>query len=234
MLRVELKEGVSFHHLDEDGGRPLALFLPQAYEPRYPYPLLVFLHGRGADEHQWLNALPDLSRRNYVGLGLRGPRPVHLGPSGQTESFGWGRHRPGDAEVEDYVLGAIRETMRASHVHSERIYLAGFCEGAAVALQLALTFPDKFAGAIALNGWLPEGPFSNDLAAIRRMNFFLGHGLANERVPLRRAKEAADFLYAAGAKVALEPYESGHDLAGDMLRDVNRWLISRCEDDRLE
>ncbi len=44
---VHLEEGVYHSHLDDDGKMPVSLFLPKAYEPRYPYPLLVFLHGHG-------------------------------------------------------------------------------------------------------------------------------------------------------------------------------------------
>ena len=51
-------------------------FIPRQYEPNYAYPLLVLLHARGGDEDQLVRAMPALSWRNYVGLGLRGPEPV--------------------------------------------------------------------------------------------------------------------------------------------------------------
>src|SRR6516162_964991 len=63
-------------------------FIPRQYEPNYAYPLLVLLHARGGDEEQLVRAMPALSWRNYIGLGLRGPEPVtkrdHL------TGFGWG------------------------------------------------------------------------------------------------------------------------------------------------
>ena len=46
-------------------------FIPRQYEPNYPYPLVVLLHARGGDEDQLVRAMPALSWRNYVGLGLR-------------------------------------------------------------------------------------------------------------------------------------------------------------------
>ena len=51
-------------------------FVPQRYEPNYAYPLLVLFHGRGGDEDQLIRALPSVSWRNYVGLGLRGPESL--------------------------------------------------------------------------------------------------------------------------------------------------------------
>jgi dienelactone hydrolase len=58
------------------GPRPVHTFLPVGYEPNYPYPLLVFLHGHGGNEEQILRLAPRLSRRNYLCIALRGPRAV--------------------------------------------------------------------------------------------------------------------------------------------------------------
>src|SRR5713226_9848406 len=58
---------------------PIRTFAPTCYEPRYPYPLIVFLHGYGGNEEQILRLAPRVSRRNYVSIGLRGP--VGLGPN---------------------------------------------------------------------------------------------------------------------------------------------------------
>ena len=63
-------------------------FVPRRYEPNYPYPLLVMFHGRGGDEDQLIRALPALSWRNYVGLGLRGPETLQR--EGVPTGFGWG------------------------------------------------------------------------------------------------------------------------------------------------
>src|SRR3954470_20156094 len=123
-----------------------AMFVPQRYEPNYAYPLLVLLHGRGGDEHQMVRAMPALSWRNYVGLGLRGPEPV-IKRDGLA-GFGWGREfglhercslrrkvetpaaevvrralfqpEPDDLDrLEESVFAAIRSTRSLLHVHSE-------------------------------------------------------------------------------------------------------------------
>lgn len=224
MLR---QEGVYRRQLDEAGQMPMSLFLPQAYEPRYPYPLLVFLHGHGEQERQWIDAVPNLSRRNYICIGLRGIRRIERG--NDQSGFGWGRHRRCDGMIEEYVLSAVQETMRVCHVHSERIFLAGFCEGASVAYRLGFSFPDKFAGIVALNGWLPEGPIPLGKPSQQsNLGVFVGHGTENNAVPLERAREAYQLLVAAGMKVSLRLYPSGHSLCPNMLRDVDRWLIAEC------
>jgi phospholipase/carboxylesterase len=221
------EEGVYQSQLDPAGTMPISLFLPQAYEPRYPYPLLVFLHGHGEAERQWIDAVPALSRRNYIGIGLRGMRKVQR--SDGAVGYSWGRNRRCDGLIEDYVLTAVRETMHVCHIHSERIFLAGFCEGASVAYHLGLSFPDKFAGIVAINGWIPDGPLPLSLAAHRaELGVFIGHGAHNRTVPVRRAREAYRLLASAGHPVRYREYPTDHWLSPAMLRDVDRWVLDEC------
>src|SRR5262249_33418361 len=134
---------------------PVRTFLPAGYEPNYPYPLLVFLHGNGGNEEQILRLAPRLSRRNYICIGLRGPQPLGTRPDGRLGD-GWGDEGQCDDLLEDYVFRAVEQTRRNYHVHSERIYLAGFCEGAMLAYRLGLWFPERLAGVISLNGMMPR------------------------------------------------------------------------------
>jgi phospholipase/carboxylesterase len=208
---------------------PVRTFLPTGYEPNYPYPLLVFFHGRGGCENQIIRLAPRLSRRNYICIGLRGPQVVGMRSDGQV-GYTWGSlDGPCDAWVEDYVLRAVEQTRRLYHVHSERIFLAGFCEGAGLAYRLALTFPEKFGGLIALNGVLPRrgGPLLR-LHEIRQLRVLIGHGIANAITPLALAQSDYRLFYAAGVAVRMHTYPTTHRLHPDMLRDVNRWLMEMC------
>src|SRR5881227_139154 len=103
--------------------------------------------------------------------------------------FSWGQDGSHDTLVEDYVLRAVELTRRSYHVHSERIYLAGICEGATLAYRLGLTFPEKLAGVISLNGTMPrqDRPLLR-FPDIRQLRVFIGHGIANSVVPLSMAR----------------------------------------------
>jgi phospholipase/carboxylesterase len=233
-----------------------ARFIPQRYEPNYPYPLLVLFHGRGGDEHQLLASMPAMSWRNYVGLSLRGPEA--LTRKGEPAGFGWGAgfarpdrirgefgpaERPaetvrrmlrGDApdaieRLEDGVFASIRELMRSLHVHSERIFLVGVGEGAAVAYRLGLTYPERFAGVVAINGWLPGGfaPLAR-LKDCRELRILAVHGEWNGRAPVERARRDVAALRAGGLKVTFQGYPCGHKITSMMLSDVDTWLIGRC------
>jgi phospholipase/carboxylesterase len=210
---------------------PVRTFLPTGYEPNYAYPLLVFFHGHGGCDEQILRLAPRLSRRNYICIGLRGPVRVGPRPDGRI-GYAWGPDAQCDAWMEDYVLRAIEQTRRNYHVHSERIYLAGVCEGAAMAYRLGLLFPEKFAGVISLNGAMPRrgGPLLR-LPEVRQLRVFIGHGIANAVVPLGTAREDFLLLYTAGLAVRMNTYAATHRLHLDMLRDINRWVIDHVNED---
>jgi phospholipase/carboxylesterase len=236
-----------------------ARFIPRQYEPNYAYPLLVMFHARGGDEEQFVRAMPALSWRNYVGLGLRGPEPVTK--RDRLVGFGWGsefeqpqRHRvsghPALSEseivrralfnhepdsidrLEEAAFAAILQSRRLLHVHSERIFLIGCGEGAAVAYWLGLSFPERFAGVVAVNGWLPVGlrPLGR-LKACRELCVLVVHGAWNSKVPLDEARRNVAMLRAGGLRVAFQSYPSSHRLTNPMLSDVDTWLMGHCTAD---
>jgi phospholipase/carboxylesterase len=233
-----------------------ARFIPRQYEPNYAYPLLVSFHSRGGDEEQLVRAMPALSWRNYVGLALRGPQPVLK--RDRLAGFGWGREfehpvrsgwrrQPAGAEaevvrrflfesdpeifdgLEEAVFTAILQTRQLLHVHSERIYLMGCGEGAAVAYWLGLMYPERFAGIVAINGWLPVGlrPLGR-VKACRELPILVVHGAWNTRAPLDEARRDVATLRAGGLRVAFQSYPCSHRLTTPMLADVDTWLIGHC------
>ena len=233
-----------------------ARFIPQRYEPNYPYPLLVLLHDRGSDEQKMLGSMPAMSWRNYVGLSLRGLEP--LSRRGEPAGFAWGAPfvrpdrlrlapRPivppaevvrrafrGDSpdpldRLEDALFTSIRNLRRTLHVHSERIFLVGVGEGAGVAFRLGLAYPERFAGVVAINGWLPGGcaPLAN-LKAARALNVLAVHGEWNARASVDRARRDVSTLRAGGLKVAFQSYPCAHRITAPMLSDVDNWLINQC------
>jgi len=227
---VRPAEGFYLSEVQAPRPLPVRTFLPTGYEPRYPYPLVVFFHGNGGNEEQILRLAPRLSRRNFICISLRGPLPCGLTKTGRP-GYSWGDGVQ-DTVIEEYMLRAVEQTRRNYHVHSERIYLAGFAEGATLCYRMGLTFPEKLGGVISLNGCMPRhgGPLLR-LPEVRQLKVFIGHGIANVRVPLSMAQHDYRVLYAAGLDVEMRNYPATQRLHPDMLRDVNRWIIERCNND---
>ena len=246
----------------ESGTEPLAeaCYVPQRYEPNYPYPLLVMFHARGSDEQQMVRNASAMNWRNYVGLSLRGPEQVVR--RGQLVGFGWGpefarrdRDTPVDSTgltltgaerlrrrlndesepidvLEDAVFNAVRKTRSSLHVHSERIFLVGSGEGAAVAYRMALSFPERFAGVVAINGWLPSRcrPLAR-LKECRDLKILVVHGEWNARASVDQARKDVAVMRAGGLNVAFQSYPCAHRLTSPMLADVDTWLINQCTND---
>lgn len=212
-------------------GRPIQTFVPTGYEPNYPYPLIVFFHGHGGDEKQVLGLAPTISRRNYLGIALRGP--VVLENDDGEPGYSWDADAARDTAVEEYVFRAIQQTRKRFHIHSERIFLAGCWEGAAIAYRLALNHPEKFGGMIALNGTMPRRCPLFRLEELRQLRVLIGHGNANPLVPVSLARRDFRLLYTAGMPVKFNTYTTTHRLHTDMLRDVDRWIQSTIELDSM-
>jgi phospholipase/carboxylesterase len=221
--RPDRPAGFTTARLPAHPDRPVRLFLPDDYQPKYAYPLVVMLHGDGADEDAAARLAPRLSRRNYIAACPRGPVALGPSPTGRP-AFAWDA---GDARLARYVLGVLNHARREYNVHAGRVYLLGVGEGASVAYRVGLTLRDRVAGVVALNG----SPGTCRVQAARGLRVFVGHGASNPLVPVAAARKAARTLAAAGADVRFQAYPTTHHVHGDMLRDVNRWLIERVNSD---
>jgi phospholipase/carboxylesterase len=228
-----------------------ATLVPTAYEPNYEYPLIVGFHGRGGNEMQAIRWLERISDRNYVGFCPRGSVMLdRIGRYGWSEasreghdvSARWNAAPAGDrfrkmiaADIDDptvagefAVLDQLRSLQSEIAIHPNRVYLFGVGEGASMAYRLALSFPDRFAGVIAIQGWLP-----NDVSYLtrcqesRRLKFLALHGEWDDSLPLCETRRQIEHLRNAGLDVAFQTYPSEGLPVGPMFDDINTWLMSQ-------
>ena len=203
-----------------------SLFAPLHYEPGYAYPLLVWLHGLHADERHILRIMPMVSMQNYVAVAPRG-LPVTAAEEGRS-GLGWQQTDEQIQQAEQRVFDAIEMTGRKLHVSPHRVFLAGCDCGGSMALRLAMSHPDRFAGVLSLCGSLPMGgTLLANLSAIRRLPMFLAVGRDSHGYPQTQVCDDLRLLHSAGVSVTLRQYPCGHELAPQMLLDVNRWMIEQ-------
>ncbi len=194
---------------------------------------LIWLHGRGASGQDLAGAVPM--------LGLRGVRVVL--PDAPVRD-GWRswfdvrfdappRWRE-EADQVDAVAGEVaaliaREAERG--IAPERVVLAGFSQGAALALHTGLRHPETLAGIAALAGYLPlPERVAQAHAANAATALFISHGTEDDVVPPSYGRAAFAELR-AGRDAVWAPYPIGHELSGDQLEDFGRWITSRLVDD---
>lgn len=209
-------EGFRSAVLPAAGHRPVRVYLPTDYQPKYAYPVVVWFHAGGGCEEQAARLVPQLSRRNYIVLCPRGPVDLGLHADGRP-AFGW------DAPAANRVAKAALAHASARYsVHPGRVFLLGVGDGAAAACRVGLELGDRVAGVVALNGPLPEGRMpANELRVL------IGHGATNPLVPAGAARRAAAALTRAGATVRVSRYAGAGRVGPDMLADANRWIMSQ-------
>lgn len=200
--------------------RPHSIQLPIHYESRYAYPLLVWFHGDGSSEAQLSSVLPGISDRNHIGLSLRGN--VASG-----EGFAWNTTGEQLDRLMDDVESLVRMMRRKYHIHSERIYLAGFGSGAEAALEVILRRPEWFGGAACLCGsfsrfQLPAIRY-DELQNKRVLLATCGNNPSNQ---VRDVVATGRLLYSSGVQIGTRFYQSSDSAPSDkMLCDLNHWLM---------
>ncbi len=197
-------------------------FTPLHYEPKYNYPLIVWLHDDGGDAGDLQRVMPLISLRNYVGVAITGePLPTRRGCA-------WRQSAEGIIAAENQLADALELVAQKFSIHSQRIFLAGSGAGGTLALRLALRNPDRFAGALTLGGEFPRGqsPLSM-LAAARRLPLFIAHCRDSVRYPVERLCEELKLFHTAGLAATIRQYPCGDEVNTQMLHDLDLWLMER-------
>ena len=202
-------------------GVSAGLFIPEKYEPNYPYPVLVWFHDAGGDESEWLSLMPQVSERNYFGLSLKGTVPA-----GNTLRGGW--DWPSDAEglsrLEKQLFQTLCELRRTFHIHSERVFLAGSGSGASAALRLLWNRPEWFAGAFALRGELPAfDPKRSVHPELRDRRVFLT--LPRSEADAEASQQNLRLWRAAGLNLMIDVAEDAGLPAPLRLNQLNHWVM---------
>ncbi len=202
-----------------------------------PTASVVWLHGLGADGHDFPPIVPE--------LGLPAALPVrfvfpHAPMRAVTINAGmvmraWydirleGTTRapdPEDLRQSEAQVRALIRRERERGVPAGRIVLAGFSQGGAVTLHTGLRYPERLAGLIALSCSLPlaETVAAEAAPAGRGMGVFAAHGRYDDMVPPTRGRQARDVLGELGYAVTWKEYPIPHSVSAEEIRDISSWL----------
>jgi len=200
-----------------------SLFAPLHYERGYKYPLIVWLHGCGADERQLLRIMPVVSVRNYVAVAPRG-----LLSDTESDCRTWDQTSDHIEFAEQRVFECIDIARQRYSVNAGRVFLAGFGCGGTMAFRLAMRYPLRFAGVASFCGSFPKtaAPFSH-LVDARRVPIFVAAGRGSARYTEDLVCEDLRLLHSAGMLITLRQYPCGHELSPQMLTDMDKWIMEQ-------
>ena len=196
---------------------------PRKPAPGKP-PMLVLLHGFGANEQDLLPMAARLDPRLAV-ASLRGPYQIRPG------SYSWVNGNTADEldKARRMVIECIDQVVDSTGADRGRVYLAGFSQGAMLTLAIALTEPEKIAGAAVLSGRLVAAVSDNHAAPERLRGFpiLVTHGTDDRQIPVRSAHDIRQALKPMGVAVDYHEFESGHYISDFNVGVLDRWLRRR-------
>jgi phospholipase/carboxylesterase len=204
--------------------------------PTAPVAVVIWLHGLGADGHDFEAIVPELRLPDNLPVrfvfphapemsvtafgGERARAWFDFGPDGGTDLPGL---KKSVSKVRDLIQNEIDNGMPV-----ERILLAGFSQGGVLALEVALNYPKRLAGILALSTFLAD---SESLGTSRaevnaQIPILMCHGQQDMVLPMAMGQSAYRTLNDAGYQVEWREYPMGHEVCMEEIREISVWLQS--------
>lgn len=220
--------------------------LPEAIEIETapaPDAALIWLHGLGADGHDFEALVPELRLPQNTRLRFIFPhapmRPVtinmgmHMRAWYDILQMGGGPEDAAGIRASQGLVEALIARERTRGVAAARIALAGFSQGGAIALHAGLRHAERLAGVLALSTYLP---LAATLAAERSdanrdIAVFMAHGGHDPVIDIARARESRAALESLGYAVQWQEYAMPHSVCAQEIADIAAWLRKRLAAD---
>jgi phospholipase/carboxylesterase len=206
----------------------------------HPTHSIIWLHGLGADGHDFAPIVPELVDPAWPALRFVFPhapvRPVTINNGMSMRAWyditGFDLTSRQDEAGIRASVAATEALIAREHergVPAERIILAGFSQGGAIALSAGVRHAQKLAGIVALSTYLPISATvaSERHAANAATPIFWGHGTADPVVVLQRGSDSRNALQALGYTVDWHTYPMAHAVCAEEIGDLRHWLGQR-------
>ncbi len=199
---------------------------------------IIWLHGLGADGTDFVPLVPELRLPDTAAPRFIFPhapvRAVTVNNGMQMRAW-YDIYSLGVRDREDAtgiresatVVQGLIDRERTAGISTERIVLAGFSQGGAIALQAGVRCPQPLAGILALSTYLPlRATLAAEAAAANRaIPILMCHGREDPIVPFDLGRQSFAALNAAGFAPRWLDYPMQHQLCGEEILDISRWLL---------
>lgn len=210
--------------------------------PGTPRACIIWLHGLGADGHDFEPLIPQLGVVEKLGVRVVLPhaprRPVTI--NGGMVMPAWYDIPAADFRQDQDSAGIHRSGQQLqaligreidAGIPAARILLAGFSQGGAIALHTGLRYQQSLAGILALSTYLPlaDSLTGEASAANRDIPVLMAHGVQDPVVPLSLAAQSRDMLLQQGCRVTWLTYPMQHAVCPKEVQDIRDWLAERLD-----
>lgn len=232
-----------------EGERGYRVYIPENYDPKKKYPVVLFLHG----SYQWGE-----DNEGQLGFGL----PAMMRPGGRVKAklesktlnsfigvFPQSRvETPWSGEMAEYAVKALDQTVAEFKADTRRLYVTGFSLGGYGSWYVAAKYPGKFAAIVPIGGniKIPErfpraflekfippdmlmlydakDPHAVFVKAVGKTPAWIFHGETDEAVPVSDARSTAEALKAAKVSVRYTEYKgAGHFIFDRVYTEPEFW-----------
>ncbi|HEY8251067.1 MAG TPA: alpha/beta fold hydrolase [Burkholderiales bacterium] len=194
-----------------------------------PGAAVIWLHGLGADGHDFEPIVPELRLPKPVRFVFpHAPvRPVTINQGMRMRAwydifqFGGGPEDEAGIRASQKLVEKLIEAEKG-----KKIVLAGFSQGGAIVLQAALRHPERLAGVLALSTYLPLAATleKERSEANQDLPIFMAHGQLDDIIPVGRAEASRDALARLGYNVEWHAYPMPHSVCAPEIEDISRFL----------
>lgn len=202
-----------------------------------PSASVIWLHGLGADGNDFVPLVPELGLPGTLSLRFVFPhapmRPVTINRGYVMRAWydiiereGAWREDAAGVRESGRLVEALLERETARGIPAQRIVLAGFSQGGAMALYAGLRYPERLAGIMALSCALPLADSLGSEASPANLDvpIFMAHGTHDPVVPLARATRSRDLLTGLGYGVNWREYSMPHSVCPEEVNHIAEWL----------
>jgi phospholipase/carboxylesterase len=203
-----------------------------------PDAAVIWLHGLGADGHDFEPVVPEIVRRRERAWRFVFPhapaRPVTINNGMSMRAWydilGFDRRAAEDAggfRTTDEEVRKLIDKEGERGIAPGRVVLAGFSQGGAVSLYTGLRYPERLAGIMALSCYLPmRGALGAERApANSGVPVFMAHGLDDAVLPFAMGLESRDLLRSLGFDVEWHQYRMPHSVCQPEISDIRQFLF---------
>ena len=198
---------------------------------------VIWLHGLGADGHDFEPIVPELRLPAELGLRFVFPhapvRPVTL--NGGMSMRAWfdiislDRDGPVDEDgirASAAMLDSLIAREQERGIAANKIVVAGFSQGGAIALHAALRSRERLAGVMGLSTYLPLKSSFESEVTVSDLPIFMAHGTLDPVLPMMLGRDSADLLIESGFNVEWHDYPMAHSVCVEEINDIRQWLLS--------
>lgn len=199
---------------------------------------VIWLHGLGADGHDFEGILPQLGLPNDHAIRFVFPhapvQPVTV--NGGMAMRSWydilsmniaDRVDVLGLEKSSAVLMELIEEQVTQGIPANKIVLAGFSQGGLVALHTALNFSETVAGVLALSTYYPEPCFEEASVNNQALPILMAHGTYDQVIGLKVAEDSKRFLERKGFTVEWQTYPMEHQVCMPEIECISTWLQAK-------